>query len=135
MTPPSSAAADRSGPRRSALDCAPDIALAAKLFDALRTQTADPAGGVTRASYGEGEAFAHRLIMREAEALGLDIAHDPARNLYLTLRGRASGKALMVGSHLDSVPCGGNFDGAAGVLMGLAVLAGTDGQASFLHAM
>jgi N-carbamoyl-L-amino-acid hydrolase len=58
---------------------------------------------------------------REAEALGLEIATDPVGNLYMTLPGadRALPR-ILTGSHLDSVPQGGNFDGAAGVLAGLA---------------
>ena len=102
---------------------APDIALADRLFTELRTRTAD-GRGVTRTSYGEGEALAHAIVRREAEVLGLRIATDAALNLYMTLPGAAPGPAILIGSHLDSVPRGGNFDGAAGVLMGLSVLSG-----------
>ena len=102
---------------------APDVALAERLFAELRANTGD-GGGITRASYGPGEGFAHDLMRREALALGLDVRTDAASNLYITLPGRSGEGALMIGSHLDSVPCGGNFDGAAGVLMGLAVLSG-----------
>ncbi|WP_319496275.1 M20/M25/M40 family metallo-hydrolase [uncultured Cohaesibacter sp.] len=56
--------------------------------------------------------------------LGLETTIDAGCNLYMTLKGRKSGPGLVIGSHLDSVPRGGNFDGAAGVLMGLAVLSG-----------
>jgi N-carbamoyl-L-amino-acid hydrolase len=63
-------------------------------------------------------------MRREALALGLDARADAACNLYITLPGRSGEGGLMIGSHVDSVPCGGNFDGAAGVLMGLAVVSG-----------
>ena len=101
----------------------PDIAFAQRLFAELRERTGS-AAGITRASYGPGEATAHAMVRREAEALGLAIATDAASNLYMTLQGSAQGAATMIGSHLDSVPAGGNFDGAAGVLMGLSVVAG-----------
>lgn len=101
----------------------PDIALAERLFEELRQRTAAEEG-VTRASYGEGEEYAHAMVRREAEGLGLEIAIDSAANLYVTMPGAQRGLPVIIGSHLDSVPRGGNFDGAAGVLMGLAVLAG-----------
>jgi beta-ureidopropionase / N-carbamoyl-L-amino-acid hydrolase len=63
-------------------------------------------------------------VTKAAEALGLEISHDAAANLYMTLPGRdRTAPVLVIGSHLDSVPHGGNFDGAAGVLAGLAIVA------------
>ncbi|MEM9249808.1 MAG: Zn-dependent hydrolase [Pseudomonadota bacterium] len=95
---------------------------ARRLFDALATHSADPPG-VTRASYGDGENAAHGLIRDEAETLGLETRVDPFGHLYVTLPGSdRRAPALMTGSHLDSVPHGGNFDGAAGVLAGLVLL-------------
>ncbi len=103
---------------------APDMALAASLFDRLRHDSFD-GRGVTRDAYGPGEQRAHALVAAAGEALGLEVRHDGARNLYLTMPGRdRAAPRAMTGSHLDSVPCGGNFDGAAGVVAGLAVLAG-----------
>lgn len=103
---------------------APDIELASRLFDELRARSFDGVG-VARAAYGEGEAMAHALVRREGEAIGLEVATDFAANLYLTLPGAdRSLKRVVLGSHLDSVPQGGNFDGAAGVLAGLAAVAG-----------
>lgn len=99
-------------------------ALAARMFAALAAGTADPPG-VTRASYGAGEQFAHDLARAEAAALGCEVATDAAGNLFLTLPGADRARpCLMLGSHLDSVPHGGNFDGAAGVIAGLALVAG-----------
>ena len=102
----------------------PDIELAARLFDALRERTFDGVG-VTREAYGKGERIAHEIVRAEAEALGLETRTDPAGNLLMTLPGRdRSAKRVILGSHLDSVPQGGNFDGAAGVLAGMAAVAG-----------
>jgi N-carbamoyl-L-amino-acid hydrolase len=103
---------------------APDIDLAARLFDDLRARSFDGVG-VTRDAFGPGEQMAHDLLRAEAEALGLEVATDHAMNLYATLPGADRGaKRVVLGSHLDSVPQGGNFDGAAGVLAGLATIAG-----------
>ncbi|HEY4252110.1 MAG TPA: hydantoinase/carbamoylase family amidase [Roseomonas sp.] len=102
----------------------PDIELAGRLFDTLRERSFDGVG-ITREAYGPGERMAHALVRAEAEALGLDVRHDPVGNLYMTLPGAdRAAKRVVVGSHLDSVPQGGNFDGAAGVLAGLATVAG-----------
>ncbi len=109
--------------RREPPALAPDDALAARLFEELERRTAGTAG-VTRASYGAGEALAHEMVRREGLRLGLRVETDAALNLYLTLPGLRPGPRIIIGSHLDSVPCGGNFDGAAGVLAGLAVAAG-----------
>ncbi len=111
----------------------PDTALAERLFAALRAATFDGVG-ITRAAYGEGERIAHALVRAEAEALGLEIAVDPAGNMLMTLPGAdRAAPCVVIGSHLDSVAQGGNFDGAAGVLAGLAVAAGMR-QAGFVPA-
>jgi N-carbamoyl-L-amino-acid hydrolase len=102
----------------------PDMDLASRLFDELRANSTDGLG-VTRDAYGPGERMAHELARREAEALGLDVQADPVGNLYMTLPGTdRAAKKVLLGSHLDSVKEGGNFDGAAGVLAGLAAVAG-----------
>ncbi len=105
-------------------DFAPDIDLAARLFEGLRERTFDGVG-VTRDAYGPGEQAAHDLVRATAEGLRLETEIDAAGNLYMTLPGRdRAGKRVVLGSHLDSVPRGGNYDGAAGVLAGLAAVAG-----------
>lgn len=92
-------------------------------FDALRRETRD-GPGVTRTAYGPGEQAAHRLARGVAEQLGLECENDFAGNLYMTLPGRSrTAKRLVIGSHLDSVVRGGNYDGAAGVAAGLAAVA------------
>ena len=104
----------------------PDIGLAKDLFRELAEKTGDRRG-ITRASFGEGEQIAHDIIRREGIRLGLNAEIDAACNLYLTLPGARPDRRIIIGSHLDSVPLGGNFDGAAGVLCGLSVLAGLAG--------
>ena len=102
----------------------PAFDLARDLFDKLATQSFDGVG-ITRDTYGPGEQAAHDLVRAEAQRIGLEVTTDAALNLYAALPGQdRTAPKVLVGSHLDSVPRGGNFDGAAGVLSGLAVLAG-----------
>ena len=99
-----------------------DGAYTAGLLSTLASRTADRRG-VTRAAYGPGEEIAHALFRQEGAALGLVPSVDAAGNLYLHLEGRdPSLPAWIVGSHLDSVLQGRNFDGAAGVVAGLVVM-------------
>jgi N-carbamoyl-L-amino-acid hydrolase len=92
------------------------------LFEQLRLDGLDEPG-VSRDPYGPGEQRAHATVTSAAEALGLEITRDDAANLYMTLPGLdRTAPVLVIGSHLDSVPHGGNFDGAAGVLAGLAAV-------------
>jgi beta-ureidopropionase / N-carbamoyl-L-amino-acid hydrolase len=79
--------------------------------------------GVVRRPYGPGEQLAHNLMITAARQLGLAVETDAAGNLLMTLEGAdKSLPRLLAGSHLDSVPAGGNFDGAAGVVAGLVAV-------------
>jgi N-carbamoyl-L-amino-acid hydrolase len=100
----------------------PDLKLAAALFDSLERATrCEP--GIVRDSYGAGEQAAHDIMRTAAEALGLEVSIDAIGNLMLTLPGRdRRAPRIIMGSHLDSVPHGGNYDGAAGVVAGLCVV-------------
>ena len=97
--------------------------LAQALFDEARAGTADEVG-ISREPYGRGEQLALDLLARAAGELGLEKRVDPFGNLYLTLPGvdRAA-PAWLAGSHVDSVPSGGNYDGFAGVVAGIVALA------------
>ena len=104
-------------------DLTREVTLAADWFAHLRDHSRTRLG-VTRASYGDGEQMAHDLIDRIGAELKLERRVDAAGNLSLTLPGAArSLPAIRTGSHLDSVPEGGNYDGAAGVVAGMAMLA------------
>lgn len=97
---------------------------ARRLFAELAEAGSDGRPGITRDTYGAGENRAHEIVAREAGALGLEVSRDAALNTYMTLPGcDRSAPAILIGSHLDSVPNGGNFDGAAGVVAGLIALA------------
>jgi hydantoinase/carbamoylase family amidase len=101
----------------------PDTGLRAD-FDALCAIGRDPAGGWTRPGYGPEETAAVDWLAGRARAAGLAVRLDPAGNLIARLDGRGgpAGPAVAMGSHLDTVTNGGAYDGAVGVLAGLAVL-------------
>lgn len=89
---------------------------------------ARPDGGVNRQALTRGEIEAWRLMLGWAAEAALEPATDDAGNLFLTLPGRdRSLSPAVIGSHLDSQPNGGKFDGAWGVLAALDVV--TDMQA------
>jgi len=95
--------------------------VAGKLLDEVRQATFDGVG-VTRASYGEGENRAMAIIEAFARAEGLACDRDAVDNRIIRVPGEPAGAPVLIGSHLDSVPQGGNFDGLAGVVAGLLVL-------------
>ena len=97
-------------------------ALARRAFLALEKETADPPG-VTRKGYGKGEKFAFDLMIGEAQALGVEHRYDAGGNLFLTYPGEDRSRVIQIGSHIDTVPHGGNYDGAAGVIAGVAAMA------------
>ncbi len=102
---------------------AKSLSLAESLFTDIGERTHDGVG-ITRATYGEGEQIAHDRVAAEARTLGLEVTTDTAANLYVTLPGRDRAlPGIVTGSHLDSVPRGGNYDGLAGVVAGLVCLA------------
>ncbi|MFG1201818.1 hydantoinase/carbamoylase family amidase [Xanthobacter aminoxidans] len=112
----------RSPPR--ARDRNSDLELARSLFDDLRRATSD-GKGISRVAYSDRETAALDVIAAKARELGLHKGRDAGSNLVITLEGSDPALPFIAcGSHLDSVPQGGNFDGAAGVVAGLAVLAG-----------
>ena len=97
--------------------------LARTLFSELERRTHDGIG-ITRASYGEGEQIAREIMAAAAGEIGLACEDDPAGNLYMTMAGADPDAApVIIGSHLDSVAQGGNYDGAAGVVAGLVACA------------
>jgi len=101
----------------------PDIKLAATLFDTLDRATRR-GRGIDRDSYGDGEQAAHDIVASKARELGLEVTVDAIGNLMMTLAGRNRDlPRIIIGSHLDSSPQSGNYDGAAGVVAGLCVLA------------
>lgn len=77
--------------------------------------------GVSRFPFTEAHARALRLIAGWTEDAGLRAGCDDFGNLVGQRRGQTDWPAIIVASHLDSVPHGGMFDGALGVLAGVEV--------------
>lgn len=92
-------------------------------FDALAQIGATAGGGVHRPTFGEAHLAARRWFREQVERAGLEFRSDGAGNhsAYLNCAGSGA-KTLLLGSHLDSVPNGGRFDGALGVMASLEVL-------------
>src|SRR6185295_662681 len=81
------------------------------------------ADGVSRTAYSDADVDGRRYVMAEMTAAGLQPRIDPAGNIFARRDGReASLPPILFGSHIDSVPGGGNFDGDLGSLSALGVL-------------
>ena len=80
-------------------------------------------GGYRRFAWTGTDAVLREWFRGEAERRGLDVVADRAGNLWAwTADPDAEGPGLVVGSHLDSVPDGGAFDGPLGVVSAFAAL-------------
>lgn len=74
-------------------------------------------GGVDRMAFSDAEIEGRAYVRFLMEEAGLAIRTDAVGNIFARLPGSERGLApLMVGSHLDSVPAGGNYDGPLGTL-------------------
>ena len=90
------------------------------LFDNVKKISfADP--GVIRDTYGRGENLTHKFLIKELKKFTKNIIIDFGGNFLATYEGKSK-KKIIIGSHLDSQKHGGNFDGLAGVIMGIIVI-------------
>lgn len=78
-------------------------------------------GGVTRPGYSAEEKEAKELVIKWMKNAGLTVTEDGAGNIFGRLEGKTAGPSIASGSHVDSVPNGGHFDGPLGVLSALEV--------------
>ena len=100
-----------------------DHELYRRLFADVNEQGFSPEGW-TRAPWTPELRAAEQLVIDAAVAGGMVCEHDPAGNLWITDPNAPADGLIAVGSHLDTVPKGGAFDGLLGVVGGLvAVLA------------
>ena len=80
-------------------------------------------GGVDRVAYSDADKAGRAYIVSEFEALGLDVRIDAAGNIFARRPGGdPSLKPILFGSHTDSVPGGGNYDGPAGVISAIEAI-------------
>jgi N-carbamoyl-L-amino-acid hydrolase len=84
---------------------------------------ATPKGGVRRLTLSDEDRQARDQFVRWAEAASLEVRIDAIGNIFARRPGTEAGAApIAMGSHLDSQPSGGKFDGAYGVMAGLEVM-------------
>lgn len=75
------------------------------------------ASGVTRTAYSEADIAGRGFVMDLMRGAGLSPRIDPAGNIFARRAGfQDPARPILIGSHIDSVPNGGNFDGALGAL-------------------
>ena len=99
---------------------------AARLWSTLEMMAqigGTPAGGVTRLALSEEDRIARNLLRDWALEAGLTCDVDSMGNMFIRRAGKHRDlPPVMTGSHVDSQPLGGNYDGIYGVLAGLEVL-------------
>ena len=94
---------------------------AKKIFDDIREMSRD-VQGVTRQAFSAKETEVLEYLTAIGRTLDLEIKPDRAGNVWMTLPGKDRAlPAFVAGSHVDSVPQGGNYDGLAGVTAALTV--------------
>ncbi|GIH27654.1 Zn-dependent hydrolase [Acrocarpospora phusangensis] len=91
-------------------------------FERLRAVGATEAGGVSRPAFSSADLRARELVAGFMRRAGLSVTVDEAANLIGTAPARDPRlPALVLGSHLDTVPDGGAYDGACGVIAAVEV--------------
>ena len=97
-----------------------------RLWDSLMSMAeigATPKGGVRRITLTELDRQGRDRFKGWCEAAGLAVSIDQMGNMFARREGRnPKAPPVLMGSHLDSQPSGGKFDGALGVLGGLEVM-------------
>lgn len=93
-----------------------------ELFAQIGARTGDD-HGISRDAYGEAETAAGDLLIAYARKHGLEAGYDRVGNVNVVSAARSGAvPELIIGSHIDSVPLGGNYDGLAGVIAGIGTL-------------
>ena len=99
------------------VEARPDPTRVGDMLKAIARIGADDDGGISRISFTPLEREAHALVGQWLEEHGFATTVDVIGNVIAERRGTVPGApAIAVGSHLDSVPHGGRFDGIAGVV-------------------
>lgn len=81
-------------------------------------------GGVCRLALTDLDRQGREWVINQAKALGLSVSVDQIGNTFMRRAGRNPQRApIMTGSHIDTQPTGGKYDGNYGVLAGLEVIA------------
>jgi len=97
----------------------------ARLWDSLMEMALigpGVAGGCNRQTLTDADAEGRALFQRWCEAAGCSVGVDTMGNMFATRPGTEDLLPVYVGSHLDTQPTGGKYDGVLGVLGGLEVI-------------
>ena len=95
-----------------------------KHINLLSEYTATPGAGVTRLTYSKDDLDARNYIKDKMKEYDLAVSEDGLGNIFGKLVGSSpEAPSVLIGSHFDSVPNGGAYDGTAGVIVGLEVAA------------
>ncbi|MDX9826777.1 MAG: M20 family metallo-hydrolase [Spirochaetia bacterium] len=90
----------------------------------------DPAAGYNRPTFSPSWRAALDYVIEEARKLGCSVKTDPAGNVHARPAGLSWDEpAWLCGSHIDTVPSGGKFDGVVGVVIALELLRTLPGAA------
>jgi len=92
------------------------------LLNELSDIGTDPRGGYNRLAWTDADTSCREWFVSQSKVRGLDVETDRNGNLWAWLNPSAPGDALVIGSHLDSVPRGGAFDGPLGIASAFAAL-------------
>jgi N-carbamoyl-L-amino-acid hydrolase len=91
-------------------------------LDVLKDFGATVGGGISRVAYSEADLAAREFVSGLMRGAGLEVSVDLAGNLLGTFPGTEAGlMPLIIGSHIDSVPEGGNYDGQVGSMAAVEV--------------
>ena len=91
-------------------------------LEKLSTFGRNPDGGVTRLGFSAADMAARQYVVGLMRDAGLSVRVDPAGNIFGYRAGTEKLPVLLFGSHIDSVPHGGNFDGDVGSLGAIEVI-------------
>lgn len=92
----------------------------------------EASGGIYRQAFTDADMEGKRWLMQRIEAAGLTPQMDGAGNITARL-GVPNRPSILIGSHIDTVPCAGALDGTLGVMIGLETLRVLKESGTTLH--
>ena len=92
------------------------------LINSFSSIGASENGSVSRRGFSDEDIYARNFFMKTLKELGLKIRIDTAGNIIARLDGHDNNlPPIVTGSHLDTVPKGGKYDGTLGVIAGIEI--------------
>lgn len=94
------------------------------LTEKLANVAVDKEGGITRLLYTDQWVRSQNVLKEIMEDYGMTTNYDEVGNLYGRYVGKNREETILTGSHVDTVVCGGKYDGMYGILAGIIALHG-----------